>query len=189
MDAPEQPQRPGLKTMAKAKIAKREDACVVPSVPQRPVPGDDGGGRLTVHLLRVRARWVGLHARLRRRIRPQESDGGEEPFHLYNYRRDQFLIVYHARRYGKSTFSVTKRLFGDTLRSKILAAQVNELLLNIIAHSIVCVVHSIFDSGVALPGFAGCAQTQLAIHSVGGKGACVQSPARIVVRSGEAARL
>ena len=42
-----------------------------------------------------------------------------------------------------------KRKFGDTLRSKTLVAQRNELLLKVLCHNIVCVVHEIHESGVA----------------------------------------
>jgi transposase len=75
-------------------------------------------------------------------------------FHLYNYRREEFAATYHKRSNAESTFSSMKRVFGDTLRSKLPAAQVNELLLKVIAHNIVCVVHSIFELGVTVPGLA-----------------------------------
>jgi hypothetical protein len=58
-----------------------------------------------------------------------------------------------------------KRVFGDTLRSKTPAAQVNELLLKVIAHNIVCVVHSIFELGVTVPGLA-CTQTGAPAHEM-----------------------
>lgn len=76
-------------------------------------------------------------------------------FHLYNYRRDEFLMHYHARSNAESTFSAMKRVFGDTLRSKTVVAQTNELLLKVIAHNIVCVIHSIFELDVPVPSFAG----------------------------------
>jgi transposase len=74
-------------------------------------------------------------------------------WHLYNLRRDEFLASYHARSNAESTFSSMKRVFGDTLRSKTPAAQVNELLLKVIAHNIVCLIHSMLELGVTLPGF------------------------------------
>jgi hypothetical protein len=69
-------------------------------------------------------------------------------FHLYKYRQDEFLPHYHQRSNSESTFSAIKRLFGETLRNKNLAAQVNELLLKVIAYNITCMVHSIFELGV-----------------------------------------
>ena len=67
----------------------------------------------------------------------------------------------------ESTFSIIKRVFGETLRSKNEEAQTNELLLKVIAHNIVCVVHSIFELGVTVPGLSACTQSALAAHNVG----------------------
>lgn len=87
-------------------------------------------------------------------------------FHYYNYQREEFLAYYHKRSNAESAFSSIKRVFGDTLRSKIEDAQVNELLLKVIAYNIVCVVHSIFELGVTVPGLSGCTQRALAAHKV-----------------------
>jgi hypothetical protein len=75
-------------------------------------------------------------------------------YHLYNYRSDEFFALYHARSNAESTFSATKRVLGDTLRSKTFVAQQNELLLMVIAHNLRCVVHSIFELGIEMPGLA-----------------------------------
>ena len=87
-------------------------------------------------------------------------------FHLYNYRRDEFLLHYHARSNAESTFSSMKRVFGDTLRSRTDVTRVNELLLKVIAYNIVCVVHSIFELGVTVPGLSACTQSAMAAHNV-----------------------
>lgn len=58
---------------------------------------------------------------------------------------------YHGRSNVESTFSIIKRAFGGTLRSKDTETQTNELLMKVIAHNIVCVVHSIFELGVNVP--------------------------------------
>jgi transposase len=83
-----------------------------------------------------------------------KSPAWSKLFHLYSYRVDEFLPFYHKRSNAESTFSVIKRVFGDTLRSKNVEAQTNELLLKVIAHNIVCVVHSIFELGVTVPGIS-----------------------------------
>ncbi|MDP9194671.1 MAG: transposase [Acidobacteriota bacterium] len=75
-------------------------------------------------------------------------------FHLYHYRVDEFLPHYHRRSNAESTFSIIKRVFGETLRSKNTEAQTNELLLMVIAHNIVCVIHSIFELNVTVPGIS-----------------------------------
>lgn len=58
-------------------------------------------------------------------------------------------------------------MFGETLRSKTDEAQVNELLMKVIAHNIVCVIHSIFELGVTVPGLSTCTQSAIAAHNVG----------------------
>lgn len=88
-------------------------------------------------------------------------------FHLYSYRKDEFFPHYHQRSNSESTFSAMKRLFSDTLRSKGFVAQANELLLKVIAYNITCMVHSIFELGVTVPGISGCTQSALAAHNVG----------------------
>jgi transposase len=88
-------------------------------------------------------------------------------FHLYNYRADEFLPHYHQRSNSESTFSMMNRVFTDTLRSKGMDAQTNELLLMVVAHNIRTLVHSIFELGVTIPGLSACTQTALAAHNVG----------------------
>jgi len=89
-------------------------------------------------------------------------------FHLYNYQKDEFLPHYHKRSNAESTFSMMKRVFTDTLRSKTVEAQTNEVLLMVIAHNIRTLVHSIFELGVTMPGLSVCTQTAIAAHNVGG---------------------
>lgn len=74
-------------------------------------------------------------------------------WHMYNLRRDEFLATYHARSNAESTFSAMKRVFGDTLRSKTRVAQTNELLLKVIVYNITCLIHSMYELDLALPGF------------------------------------
>lgn len=87
-------------------------------------------------------------------------------FHLYNYRVDEFLPHYHRRSNAESTFSMMKRVLGDTLRSKTDDAQRNELLLMVVAHNIRTMVQSIFELGITVPGLSACTQTALAAHNV-----------------------
>ena len=87
-------------------------------------------------------------------------------FHLYHFKQDEFLPHYHQRSNSESSFSAIKRLFGEILRSKTLPAQVNELLLKVIAFNITCMVHSIFELGVTVPRISG--STQAALTACGG---------------------
>ncbi len=70
-------------------------------------------------------------------------------FHFYNFKREEFLTHYHKRSDVESAFSSMKRKFGDFIRSRTEIAQKNEALLKVLAHNIVCVVHSIHELGVA----------------------------------------
>jgi transposase len=87
-------------------------------------------------------------------------------WHLYNYRSDEFLPHYHRRSNAETTFSMMKRVFRDTLRSKGEDAQTNELLLMVIAHNIRTLVHSIFELDVTIPGLSTCTQSAIAAHQV-----------------------
>ncbi|MFL6245406.1 MAG: transposase, partial [Thermoanaerobaculia bacterium] len=104
--------------------------------------------------------------RVNARDRP-EAPIWSKLFHLYSYRSEEFLPHYHRRSNVESTFSIIKRVFGDTLRSKNTEAQTNELLMKVIAHNIVCVVHSIFELGVTVPGLSACTQSAISAHNVG----------------------
>jgi transposase len=87
-------------------------------------------------------------------------------YHLYNFKQDEFLLHYHQRSNSESAFSALKRLFGETLRSKLVPAQVNELLLKVIAYNVTRMIHSIFELGVTVPGIS--ASTQAALTACGG---------------------
>lgn len=51
----------------------------------------------------------------------------------------KFQQHYHKRSNAETVFSMIKRKFGDSVRSKTLTAQVNEILCKILAHNL-CVV-------------------------------------------------
>lgn len=83
-------------------------------------------------------------------VKPEKkSPAWDRLFHFYNFRRDEFLEHYHKRSNVESAFSSMKRKFGDTIRSKTEVAQINEVLLKVLAHNIVCLVHSIHELGIA----------------------------------------
>ena len=57
---------------------------------------------------------------------------------------DLWYPMYHRRSVVETGFSSIKRLFGETLRSKNLDAQVNELLCKILSYNIVVLIHEMF---------------------------------------------
>ncbi len=69
-------------------------------------------------------------------------------FGYFLYRRDEFLAHYHKRSNVETTFSMIKRKFGDSLRSKTDTAQVNETLAKILCHNLVVLIHEMYELGI-----------------------------------------
>ena len=70
-------------------------------------------------------------------------------YYFFELHREEFLASYHCRSNVESTFSAIKRKFGDTVRSKTQVAQINETLLKVLCHNIVCVIHEMHESGAS----------------------------------------
>ena len=73
----------------------------------------------------------------------------EKMFGYFMYRRDEFLAHYHKRSNVETTFSMIKRKFGDSLRSKSETAQVNETLAKVLCHNLVVLIHEMYELGIA----------------------------------------
>jgi transposase len=69
-------------------------------------------------------------------------------FHYFMFRREEFLQHYHKRSNVESTFSMMKRKFGDSLRSKTDVAMVNETLCKILCHNLVVLIHEMYELGI-----------------------------------------
>jgi transposase len=69
-------------------------------------------------------------------------------FHYFMFRKEEFLQHYHARSNVESTFSMMKRKFGDSLRSKTDTAMVNETLCKVLCHNLVVLIHEIYELGI-----------------------------------------
>ena len=76
------------------------------------------------------------------------SSAWQKAFGYFTYRRDEFLAHYHKRSNVESTFSMIKRKFGDSLRSKTDTALVNETLAKVLCHSLVVLIHEIHELGI-----------------------------------------
>jgi transposase len=72
----------------------------------------------------------------------------EKMFHLFCLNREDYLRHYHKRSNVESTFSMVKRKFGDSLRSKTDTAMVNEALAKLLAHNLVVVIHEMYELGI-----------------------------------------
>lgn len=80
--------------------------------------------------------------------RTGESEAWRRLYHLFELHREVFLEHYHRRSNVESTFSAIKRKFGGSVRSKLPAAQYNEVLLKCLCHNLSTLVHSIHELGI-----------------------------------------
>ncbi len=69
-------------------------------------------------------------------------------FHFYQFKRTEFLAHYHKRSNVETTFSMMKRKFGASIRSKTPVAQENEVLCKVICHNLCVLVQSIHEFGI-----------------------------------------
>jgi transposase len=69
-------------------------------------------------------------------------------WHMFSYHREDFLTHYHRRSNVESTFSALKRMFGSNLRSRLPAAQFNEVALKALVFNLSQLVHVMHDFGI-----------------------------------------
>ena len=69
-------------------------------------------------------------------------------FGYFMYRRADFLAHYHKRSNVETTFSMIKRKFGDSLRSKTDTAMTNEVLAKVLWHNLVVLIHEMYELGI-----------------------------------------
>jgi transposase len=62
--------------------------------------------------------------------------------------RDEFMDRYHLRSNVESTFSMLKRTFGDSVRSKGDLAMKNEVLAKLVCHNLCCLISAMYEMGV-----------------------------------------
>jgi transposase len=72
----------------------------------------------------------------------------EKMFYYFNFHREDFLQHYHKRSNVESTFSMMKRKFGDSIRSKTDTAMVNETLCKVLCHNLVVLIHEMHELGI-----------------------------------------
>jgi transposase len=69
---------------------------------------------------------------------------------MFTLHREDWLRKYHLRSNVESTFSMIKRKFGDSIRSKTDVACKNEVLAKIVAHNVVVCIHETHELGLDL---------------------------------------
>jgi transposase len=80
--------------------------------------------------------------------RGQRGGKWAEMYHYFNFRKQEFLQHYHKRSNVESTFSMMKRKFGDSIRSKTDVAMTNEVLCKILCHNLVVLIHEMYELGI-----------------------------------------
>ena len=81
------------------------------------------------------------------RLRP-DAPTWNRLYHFFAMNRPEFLNHYHKRSNVESTFSMIKRVFGDSLRSRLPVARINEVLLKVLCHNVRCLIHAMHELGV-----------------------------------------
>ena len=69
-------------------------------------------------------------------------------WYYFNFNREEFLKHYHKRSNVECAFSMIKAKFGGSVRAKTPVAQVNEVLLKVLAHNLCCLIQSIYELGL-----------------------------------------
>jgi hypothetical protein len=70
-------------------------------------------------------------------------------FHFFRFNEQKFLGQYHKRSNVESTFSMIKRKFGDSVRSKTDTAMVNEVLCKLLCHNLCCLIQEQEELGIS----------------------------------------
>ncbi len=83
-----------------------------------------------------------------RNVEPKDDSIWAKMYHLFMYRREEFMEHYHKRSSVESAFSMLKAKFGSSVRSKSDWGQVNDVLCKVIAHNICVVIRATHELGI-----------------------------------------
>lgn len=76
------------------------------------------------------------------------SPAWERMYHLFSADKEYFATKYHKRSNVEASFGAMKKKFGAAVRSKLLPAQLNEVLLKCLCFNLSILVHSIHELGI-----------------------------------------
>jgi transposase len=79
---------------------------------------------------------------------PAEDSAWSRMYHYFMFNRDEFMLHYHKRSNVESAMSMMKAKFGDSLRSKSDAGQINEALCKVLCHNLCVLVQAIHSLGI-----------------------------------------
>jgi hypothetical protein len=72
----------------------------------------------------------------------------EKMFHYFQFKQEEYMAHYHKRSNVETTFSMVKRKFGDSVRSKNDVAMVNEVLCKLLCHNLCCLIQEQCELGI-----------------------------------------
>lgn len=72
----------------------------------------------------------------------------KQMYHYFSFNTDRFMQSYHKRSNVESTFMMIKAKFGDSVRSKLETAQINEALCKVLCHNICCLIQAMYELGL-----------------------------------------
>jgi hypothetical protein len=75
-------------------------------------------------------------------VDPTEAGMWARMYHLFMYRREQYMEHYHKRSNIETAHSMIKGKFGSALRSKSDTGQINEALCKVLAHNIFVLIQA-----------------------------------------------
>jgi transposase len=80
--------------------------------------------------------------------KPGKHEAWQRLWHLFHANKRTFLSHYHARSNVETTFSMIKRKFGGSVRSKKVESQMNEVLCKVLCHNLCVLAGSIYELGI-----------------------------------------
>ena len=81
-------------------------------------------------------------------LEPTEAGAWARMYHLFIYRREEYMAHYHKRSNIETAFSMIKGKFGSSLRSRNDVGQINEALCKVLCHNIRVLVQAIHHIGI-----------------------------------------
>jgi transposase len=81
-------------------------------------------------------------------LEPTEAGMWARMYHLFAYKREEYMQHYHKRSNIETAFSMIKGKFGSALRSKSDTGQINEALCKVLAHNICVLVQATHELGI-----------------------------------------
>jgi transposase len=81
-------------------------------------------------------------------LEPTEAGAWARMYHLFMYRREEYMAHYHKRSNIETAYSMIKGKFGSALRSKSDTGQINEALCKVLCHNICVLIRAMHELGI-----------------------------------------